>query len=144
MKKMFLDENNKIHKQLYFVIIFVLMFISALFISDNYLQADESKFSEKPTKEQIRAKLDSAVSEGKLTQEEADTKLEAILSGEYKKMKKGRFGEKPTEEQIRAKLDSAVSEGKLTQEEADTKLEAILSGEYKKMQRIKFPKGNDI
>ena len=43
MKKMFLDENNKIHKQLYFVIIFVLMFISALFISDNYLQADESK-----------------------------------------------------------------------------------------------------
>lgn len=91
MKKMFLDENNKIHKQLYFVIIFVLMFISALFISDNYLQADESKFSEKPTKEQIRAKLDSAVSEGKLTQEEADTKLEAILSGEYKKMKRMKF-----------------------------------------------------
>ena len=91
MKKMFLDENNKIHKLLYFVIIFVLMFISALFISDNYLQADESKFSEKPTKEQIRAKLDSAVSEGKLTQEEADTKLEAILSGEYKKMKRMKF-----------------------------------------------------
>ena len=144
MKKMFLDEKNKIHKQLYFVIIFVLMFISALFISDNYLQADESTFSEKPTEQQIRSKLDSAVLEGKLTQEEADIKIEAIISGKYKKIKKGRFGEKPTEQQIRAKLDSAVSEGKLTQEEADAKLEAILSGEYKKMKRMKFPKGNDI
>ena len=40
---------------------------------------------------QIIAKLYIAVSEGKLTQEEADTKLEAILSGEYKKMKRMKF-----------------------------------------------------
>ena len=39
----------------------------------------------------IRDRLNIAVSEGKLTQEEADTKLEAILSGEYKKMKRIKF-----------------------------------------------------
>ena len=51
----------------------------------------KGRFAEKPTEEQIRAKLDSAVSEGKLTQKEADTKLEVILSGEYKKMKRIKF-----------------------------------------------------
>ena len=51
----------------------------------------KGRFGEKPTEEQIIAKLNNAVSEGKLTQEEADTKLEAILSGEYKKMKRMKF-----------------------------------------------------
>ena len=51
----------------------------------------KGRFGEKPTEEQIIEKLNNAVSEGKLTQEEADTKLEAILSGEYKKMKRMKF-----------------------------------------------------
>ena len=51
----------------------------------------KGRFGEKPTEEQIIEKLNNAVSEGKLTQEEADTKLEAIFSGEYKKMKRMKF-----------------------------------------------------
>tara|TARA_B110000438_G_scaffold12041_1_gene11771 strand:- start:726 stop:1013 length:288 start_codon:yes stop_codon:yes gene_type:complete len=95
MKKMFLDQNNKIHKQLYISIITIMIFLSALITSENYLQADESgRFGEKPTEEQITAKLSSAVSEGKLTQEEADSKLKSILSGDFKGKKSGRFGEK--------------------------------------------------
>jgi hypothetical protein len=132
MKKMFLDQNNKIHKQLYISIITIMIFLSALITSENYLQADESgRFGEKPTEEQIKAKLSSAVSQGKLTQEEADSKLKSILSGDFKGKKPGRFGVKPTEEQIKAKLISAVSEGKLTQDEADSKLKSILSGDFK-------------
>ena len=95
MKKMFLDENNKIHKQLYIAIFSVLVFFTALFSSQNYLQADEpGRFGEKPTEEQIKSKLSLAVTEGKLTQEEADSKLEAILSGDIKRNKPGRFGNK--------------------------------------------------
>ena len=46
----------------------------------------------KPTEEEIKTKLQSAVEEGKLTQEEADAKLEAILSGEGKWGHKGKRG----------------------------------------------------
>ena len=128
---MFLDENNKIHKQLYLVVIITLIFLASLFTSQK-LQADEpGRFGEKPTKERIIEKLNSAVTEGKLSQEEVDIKLEAILSGDFKGKKPGRFGEKPTKEQIIEKLNLAVTEGKLSQEEADIKLEAILLGDFK-------------
>ena len=131
MKKIFLNEKNKIHKEIYVLLISLTLFIGAITFTHNYISADEPKNYEKPTELEVRKKLDSAVESGKLTQEEADSKLEAILSGEMKKKRPGKFGKKPTELEVRKKLDSAVESGKLTQEEADSKLEAILSGEMK-------------
>ena len=64
-------------------------FLSVMFIGNLHLC-----FWVMPTEEQIKAKLISAVSEGKLTQDEADSKLKSILSGDFKGKKPGRFGEK--------------------------------------------------
>ena len=82
MKKILLDENNKLHKEIYVFMISVVLFIGAIFFTENYLSAEEYQKNEKPTESQIKERLDRAVEAGKLTQEDADKKLESILSGE--------------------------------------------------------------
>ena len=113
MKKIFWNENNKLHKEIYILLISVTLFVGSIMFSENFISADEIQkhekptvelkgkrpgmFGEKPTESQIREKLNSAVEEGRLTQEEADAKLEAILSGELK----GKRPIKNGQEQIR-------------------------------------------
>ena len=137
MKNIIWDHNNKLRKEIYIILVSISLFVAAIFFSEKYLSAEEIK-NVKPTETEVRAKLDTLVFEGKLTQLEAETKLEAILSGEKKGKKRGMFGKKPTETEVRAKLDTLVFEGKLTQLEAETKLEAILSGEKKGKKRGMF------
>ncbi|MBL06617.1 MAG: hypothetical protein CL773_01950 [Chloroflexi bacterium] len=137
MKNIIWDHNNKLRKEIYIILVSISLFVAAIFFSEKYLSAEEIK-NVKPTETEVRAKLDTLVLEGKLTQLEAETKLEAILSGEKKGKKRGMFGKKPTEIEVRAKLDTLVLEGKLTQLEAETKLEAILSGEKKGKKRGMF------
>jgi len=99
MKKILWNENNKLHKEIYILLISITLFVGSIMISEQFITAQEpGMFGKKPTEEQIREKLNSAVEAGKLTQEEADAKLEAILSGEHKR-------ERPSnEEQIQNKL----------------------------------------
>jgi len=85
-------------------------------------EGNANSFSEK-----VGAKLQAAVAAGKLTQEQADAKLEAIGEGKHGKKRGMR---KPTAEEVGAKLQAAVAAGKLTQEQADAKLEAIGEGKH--------------
>ena len=110
MKKIFWNENNKLHKEIYILLISVTLFVGSIMISENFISADETQkyekpsgehkgkrpgmFGEKPTEEQIREKLNSAVEAGSLTQEEADAKLESILSGEHKGKRPGKNNQK--------------------------------------------------
>jgi len=137
MKKIFYNESNNLRKEIYVLIMSVTLFIGAIVFTENYISAEQPQKYEKPTESEIKQRLDSAVESGKLTQEEADEKLQAILSGEMKKKRPGMFGKKPTESEIKQRLDSAVESGKLTQEEADEKLQAILSGDMKKRKTSK-------
>ena len=68
-------------------------------------------------------KLVDAVANGKLTQEQADTKLEHFNNMRSKMTKPFSHKHRPTLEDITTKLADAVANGKLTQEQADTKLE---------------------
>ena len=49
------------------------------FFSEKYLSADE--IINKPTESEVRSKLEKLIDEGKITEDEAEKKLEAILSG---------------------------------------------------------------
>jgi Skp family chaperone for outer membrane proteins len=68
-------------------------------------------------------KLSAAVENGKLTQEQADTKLEHFNDLHSKMTKRFPGKHRIAPEDISAKLADAVENGKLTQEQADTKLE---------------------
>ena len=139
MKKVFYNESNKLRKEIYVLMLSVTLFIGAIVFTENYISAEQPQKYEKPTEAEIKQLFDSAVEAGKLTKEEADEKLQSILSGEMKK-KSGMFGKKPTESQIKERLDRAVEAGKLTQEEADIKLEAILSGDINRKKPGKYTK----
>ena len=135
MKKIIWDEQNKLRKEIYIVLISVCLFVGAIFFSEKYLSADE--MITKPTESEVRSKLEKLIEEGKITEDEAETKLEAILSGEKRGKKRGMFGKKPTESEVRSKLEKLIEEGKITEDEAETKLEAILSGEKRgKKQKV--------
>ena len=127
MKKIIKNEQNKLRKEIYIVLISVCLFVGAIFFSEKYLSADE--MVTKPTESEIRSKLEKLIDEGKITEDEAEIKLEAILSGEKIGKKRGMFGKKPTESEIKSKLEKLIDEGKITEDEAEIKLEAILSGE---------------
>ena len=71
---------------------------------------------------QTETKLADAVANGKLTQEQADTKLEHFNNTRSKMTKPFPHKHRPTLEDITTKLADAVANGKLTQEQADTKL----------------------
>ena len=94
MKNIIWDHNNKLRKEIYIILVSISLFVAAIFFSEKYLSAEEIK-NVKPTETEVRAKLDTLVFEGKLTQLEAETKLEAILSGEKKGKKRGMFSVKP-------------------------------------------------
>ena len=94
MKKIFLNQKNKIHKEIYVLLISLTLFIGAITFTNNYISADEPKNYEKPTELEVRKKLDNAVESGKLTQEEADSKLEAILSLSLIQLRLGRLIER--------------------------------------------------
>ena len=140
MKKVFYNESNKLRKEIYVLMLSVTLFIGAIVFTENYISAEQPQKYEKPTEAEIKQLFDSAVEAGKLTKEEADEKLQSILSGEMKKKRFGMYGKKPTESQIKERLDRAVEAGKLTQEEADIKLEAILSGDINRKKPGKYTK----
>ena len=80
MKKIIINEQNKLRKEIYIILISVCLFVGAIFFSEKYLSADE--IINKPTESEVRSKLEKLIDEGKITEDEAETKLEAILSGE--------------------------------------------------------------
>ena len=80
MKKIIMNEQNKLRKEIYIMLISVCLFVGAIFFSEKYLSADE--IINKPTESEVRSKLEKLIEEGKITEDEAETKLEAILSGE--------------------------------------------------------------
>ena len=127
MKKIIMNDQNKLRKEIYIVLISVCLFVGAIFFSEKYLSADE--MITKPTESEVRSKLEKLIDEGKITEDEAELKLESILSGEKKGKKRGIFGKKPTESEVRSKLEKLIDEGKITEDEAELKLESILSGE---------------
>ena len=126
MKKIIMNDQNKLRKEIYIVLISVCLFVGAIFFSEKYLSADE--MITKPTESEVRSKLEKLIDEGKITEDEAELKLESILSGEKKGKKRGMFGKKPTESEVRSKLEKLIDEGKITEDEAELKLESILSG----------------
>ena len=138
MKKIIKNEQNKLRKEIYMVIS-ACLFVGAIF-SEKYLSADE--MVTKPESE-IGSKLEKLIDEGKITEDEAEIKIEAILSGEDRK-KRGMFEEKPTESEIKSKLEKLIDEGKITEDEAEIKLEAILSGEKIGKKRGMFGKNQRI
>ena len=76
--------------------------------------------------EEVIKRLDEAVKSGKLTQEQADARLEDLKNKPYMN-KFGRHKGKGTNkefniEEVIKKLDEAVKSGKLTQEQADARL----------------------
>ena len=79
MKKIIMNEQNKLRKEIYIMLISVCLFVGAIFFSEKYLSADE--IINKPTESEVRSKLEKLIEEGKITEDEAETKLEAILSG---------------------------------------------------------------
>ena len=127
MKKIIKNEQNKLRKEIYIVLISVCLFVGAIFFSEKYLSADE--MVTKPTESEIRSKLEKLIDEGKITEYEAEIKLEAILSGEKVGKKRGMFEKKTTESEIKSKLEKLIDEGKITEDEVEIKLEAIISGE---------------
>ena len=80
MKKIIMNEQNKLRKEIYIMLISVCLFVGAIFFSEKYLSADE--IINKPTESEVRSKLEKLIDEGKITEDEAEIKLEAILSGE--------------------------------------------------------------
>ena len=74
----------------------------------------------------LHEKLQAAVEAGKITQEQADRKLDSMANRKTKKWKQW------DAESLREKLQAAVEAGKITQEQADEKLEKIhsMKGEY--------------
>ena len=67
----------------------------------------------------LREKLQTAVEAGKITQEQADRKLDSMSNRKAKKWKQW------DTESIREKLQGAVEAGKITKEQADEKLRKI-------------------
>ena len=67
----------------------------------------------------LREKLQAAVEAGKITQEQADRKLDSISNRKAKRWKQWET------ESLREKLQAAVEAGKLTQEQVDEKLQKI-------------------
>ncbi|GIS67942.1 MAG: hypothetical protein CM1200mP6_10100 [Anaerolineaceae bacterium] len=67
----------------------------------------------------LREKLQAAVEAGKITQEQADRKLDSMANSKTKKWKQW------DAESLREELQAAVEAGKITQEQADTKLRKI-------------------
>ena len=100
-----------------------LLTVVSLFSITGIVLASDSKSSSYA--EKIEAKLQAAVDAGKLTQDQADAKLQAIGDGKTCTRKKMN---RPTVKGIEGKLQAAVDAGKLTQEQADTKLQAIADG----------------
>ena len=93
MKKIIMNEQNKLRKEIYIMLISVCLFVGAIFFSEKYLSADEIII--KPTESEIRSKLEKLIDEGKITEDEAEIKLEAILSGEHRGKKQGSFARQP-------------------------------------------------
>ena len=88
-------------------------------------------FSER--KEKVKLKMQSMIDSGEITQEEADEKIEYMMSGKGKRghWEKG-HKKMPTEEEMREKMQSMIDSGKITQEEADEKIEYMMSGKGKR------------
>ena len=57
----------------------------------NWLDGSQTK----PTESEVRFKLEKLIEEGKITEDEAEIKLEAILSGEKRGKKRGSFARQP-------------------------------------------------
>ena len=89
------------------------------------------------TKATIETQIASAVEAGKLTQAEADLKLEQLANGEFSKLRAGKRG--VTKATIETRIASAVEAGKLTQAEANLKLEQLTNGEFSKLRAGKKP-----
>ena len=71
----------------------------------------------------IKDKIQAAVEDGKLTQEEADQKLLHMKERSKKEHLGGKHHKPPLDmDKIKDKIQAAVEDGKLTQEEADQKL----------------------
>ena len=93
MKKIIWDEQNKLRKEIYIVLISVCLFVGAIFFSEKYLSADE--MITKPIESEVRSKLEKLIDEGKITEDEAEIKLEAILSRDKRGKKRGSFARQP-------------------------------------------------
>ena len=67
----------------------------------------------------LREKLQAAVEAGKITQEQADRKLDSMSNRKAKRWKQW------DTESLREKLQAAVEAGRITQEQVDEKLQKI-------------------
>ena len=63
MKKIIWDEQNKLRKEIYIVLISVCLFVGAIFFADEMIT--------KPTESEVRSKLEKLIEEGKITEDEA-------------------------------------------------------------------------
>ena len=79
----------------------------------------------------IETRIASAVESGKLTQAEADVKLEQLTNGDFSKLRAGKRG--MVKAGIETRIASAVESGKLTQAEADVKLDQLANGDFRKL-----------
>ena len=80
----------------------------------------------------IVVKLSAAVESGRLTQAEADAKLEGLID----KKKRPDLSKKYSQGNIAQKLSAAVESGRLTRAEADAKLQQISSDGSNQRKRI--------
>lgn len=122
------------------------------------VQAAKQKPAKKELTEEQKAdmlakykeRLDSQVSEGKLTQAEADERYAAAVSGDFGRMfgpgQKGDKGERPelTDEQkanmlakYKERLATQVTEGTITQAQADEYYAAAEAGDFSKVRGLK-------
>ena len=100
-------------------------------------ESGTSAQSARVTKSDIATRIASAVEAGKLTQAEADLKLEQLANGEFSKLRASK--DRVTKSDIATRIASAVEAGKLTQAEADLKLEQLANGEFSKLRAGKKP-----
>ena len=84
-------------------------------------------------KEKVELKMQSMIDSGEITQEEADEKIEYMMSGKGKIWHSDKGHKKMlSEEEMREKMQSMIDSGKITQEEADEKIEYMMSGKGKR------------
>ena len=105
-------------------LVYLVVMVSMLTLSVAGVASAATDSLKRLSPEEIEARIQAAVDEGKITQEEADKKREHIAEG-GKRFGKGNGLNRLSSEEIEARIQAAVDEGKITQEEADKKLQMI-------------------
>ena len=105
-------------------IVFIVVVLSAIALSLSGVVLASS------TEQEARSGLKTAIEQGKITQEQADTRLAEWKKHQGKRLKDIKAPHKISKEDVAARLKTAIEQGKITQEQADIRL-----AEWKKHQR---------